>query len=61
MNNDFDKRLDLHESEWSKADKKEPFFGPGAYWFFNVTLPTLAFVVVASIGAKFIYRAALGY
>lgn len=40
------KTLNLHESEWSKAGKKQPIFGPGAYWFFNVTLPTLVFAVV---------------
>jgi hypothetical protein len=61
LNDKFEKRLDLHESEWSKAGKKEPFWGPGAYWFFNVTLPLLVLAVIGSQIAKFIYRAALGY
>jgi hypothetical protein len=25
--------LDLHESEWSRAGKREPIFGPNAGWF----------------------------
>lgn len=57
----FEKSLDLHESEWSKAGKKEPFWGPGAYWFFNVTLPLFVLAIVLSQISKFIYRAVLGY
>jgi hypothetical protein len=57
----FSKNVDLHESEWAKAGKKEPIFGPGAYWFFNVTLPTLAVAVVLGLISKFIWRAVLGY
>lgn len=57
----FSKNVDLHESEWAKAGKKEPIFGPGAYWFFNVTLPLLVFAVFLSVIGKFIWRAALGY
>lgn len=61
LNDKFRKNVDLHESEWSKAGKKEPIFGPGAYWFFNVTLPLLAFAIFLSFIGKFIWRAALGY
>lgn len=43
---DHKKNLDLHESEWSKVGKKQPILGNGAYWFFNVTLPTLVFAVM---------------
>jgi hypothetical protein len=61
LDDKFSKRVDLHESEWSKAGKKEPFWGPGAYWFFNVTLPLFVLAIVLSQIGKFIYRAALGY
>jgi hypothetical protein len=61
LDDKFAKRVDLHESEWSKAGKKEPFWGPGAYWFFNVTLPLFVLAIVLSQIGKFIYRAALGY
>lgn len=56
----FEKSLDLHESEWSKAGKKEPFWGPGAYWFFNVTLPTLIITLTLAYGFDFIFGALLG-
>jgi hypothetical protein len=58
--NRFDKNIDLHESEWSKADKKEPFFGPGAYWFFNVTLPTLGIALIVGAVTKFIVYGLFG-
>ncbi|NNU70373.1 hypothetical protein G9X67_34525 [Rhizobium sp. WYCCWR 11152] len=61
MDDKFHKDLDLHESEWSKAGKKEPFWGPGAFWFFNVTLPLFILAIVLSQISKFIYRAVLGY
>lgn len=57
----YQKNLDLHESEWRKEGKKEPFFGPGLGWFLNVTLPLLVFAVCLSLVGKFIYRALLGY
>lgn len=38
---DFDKELDLHESEWAKKGKRQPILGSGAWWFFRVTVPTL--------------------
>lgn len=61
MDEKFSKQLDLHESEWAKTGKKEPFWGPGAFWFFNVTLPTLAIAIVLGLISKFIWRAVLGY
>jgi hypothetical protein len=61
LDDKFAKRVDLHESEWSKAGKKEPFWGPGAYWFFNVTLPLFVLAIVLSQIGKFIYGAVLGY
>lgn len=57
----YRKNLDLHESEWSHENKKEPFFGPGAFWFFRVTVPTLLTAVFLSYIGKLIYRALLGY
>ena len=57
----FRKNVDLHESEWKRTGKKEPIFGPGAYWFFNVTLPLMVFAVVLGQISKFIWRAVLGY
>lgn len=61
MDEKFEKHLDLHESEWSKAGKKEPFWGPGAYWFFNVTLPLFILAIIGSQISNVIYRAVLGY
>ncbi|WP_152971109.1 hypothetical protein [Rhizobium ecuadorense] len=61
MNDDFRKNLDLHESEWRREGKKEPFWGPGAFWFFNVTLPLFIVAIVLSQISKFIYAAVLGY
>lgn len=61
MDEEFRKNLDLHESEWRHEGKKEPFWGPGAYWFFNVTLPLFILAIVLSQVAGFIWRAALGY
>lgn len=61
LDDKFAKQVDLHESEWSKAGKKEPFWGPGAYWFFNVTLPLFVLAIVLSQISKFIYGAVLGY
>lgn len=60
MNDKFSKNLDLHESEWAKAGKKEPFWGSGAYWFFNVTLPTLVIALVFGYGFDFIFGALFG-
>lgn len=54
---DFDKDLNLHESEWRRADKKEPIFGHGAFWFFNVTLPTILITVAFAYGFNFILSA----
>lgn len=34
----FDKSVDLHESEWSKANKKEPILGRNGL-FFCIMLP----------------------
>jgi hypothetical protein len=56
----FDKSVDLHESEWSKADKKEPILGAGSYWFFNVTLPTFIFALVFGYGLDFIFGGLFG-
>lgn len=58
---DYDKDIELHESEWAKEGKKQPIFGPGAGWFFQVVLPVLVIGVVLSQVAKFIWRALLGY
>jgi hypothetical protein len=33
LNEDFDKQVDLHESEWHHEKKREPFFGPNARVF----------------------------
>lgn len=60
MNEDFDKQVDLHESEWRHENKREPIFGPGAYWFFNVTLPTIAFAIIFAYGLDFIFGGLLG-
>lgn len=60
LDDKFAKQVDLHESEWSKAGKKEPFWGPGAYWFFNVTLPTLVITIALAYGFDFIFGASLG-
>lgn len=38
---DFNKDLDLHDSEWTEAGKRQPIFGAGAGWFFKVTVPTI--------------------
>lgn len=60
LNEDFDKQVDLHESEWRHEKKREPFFGPGAYWFFNVTLPTIVFAILFAYGLDFIFGELLG-
>lgn len=60
MNEKFSKRVDLHESEWRKDGKREPILGPGAAWFFNVTLPTLAFAIVFGLTLKFIVYGLFG-
>ena len=51
---DFDKEVDLHESEWRKEGKSEPFFGPGAYWFSRVTIPTMVVTLAFAYGFNFI-------
>jgi hypothetical protein len=56
----FEKHVELHESEWSKADKKEPILGPGAAWFFRVTLPTMVFAIVFGYAIKFIVYGLFG-
>ena len=56
----YQKNLDLHESEWRHEKKREPFFGPGAYWFFNVTLPTIAFAIAFGYLMKFIVYGLFG-
>ena len=43
---DFDKGLDLHESEWGHENKKQPVFGAGASWFFRVVVPTVVVTLV---------------
>lgn len=57
---DYDKDIELHESEWAKEGKKQPIFGPGAGWFFQVTLPTIIFAVVFGYIVKFIVYDLLG-
>ena len=56
----FEKTVDLHESEWSKADKKEPIFGPGSAWFFQVVLPTMAFAIAFGYLMNFIVYGLFG-
>jgi hypothetical protein len=56
----FEKHVDLHESEWAKADKKEPILGAGAAWFFQVTVPTMVFAIVFSYAVKFIVYGLFG-
>jgi hypothetical protein len=57
---DFDKHVDLHESEWQKDGKHEPVFGPGAAWFLQVILPTAAVTIAVGYGAKFIIYGLFG-
>lgn len=57
---EFDKRVDLHESEWHHEKKREPIFGPGAYWFFNVTLPTIVIAIIVGYVTKFIVYGLFG-
>lgn len=56
----FEKRLDLHQSEWRRHKKREPFFGPGSYWFTRVTLPTIAFAIAFAYLARFIVYGLFG-
>lgn len=60
MKDEFDKQVDLHESEWRHEQKREPIFGPGAYWFFNVTVPTLVIAIAFAYGFDFIFGELLG-
>jgi hypothetical protein len=62
MNEHFNykKTLDLHVSEWAKDGKKQPILGPGAGWFFQVTLPTLIIALVVGFGMKFIVYGLFG-
>lgn len=54
------KTVDLHESEWHHEKKKEPIFGSGAYWFFNVTFPTLVVTIAFGLALNFIVGAIFG-
>lgn len=56
----FEKQVELHESEWSKDDKKEPIFGPGAAWFFQVALPTMGFAIIFGYVVKLIVYGLFG-
>ncbi|MDI6836776.1 MAG: hypothetical protein QMD99_13840 [Rhizobiaceae bacterium] len=58
---EFDKRVDLHESEWRYANKSEPFFGHGAAWFFKVTIPTAAIALCAGYAFSWLLTAVTGY
>jgi len=53
MNDEPEKHLDLHASEWAKEGKRQPFFGSGAYWFFRVIVP--AFIATLIFG--FVWKA----
>ncbi len=55
------KNLDLHESEWSRKDKKAPLLGSGASLFFQVTLPTFIISIAFVYGLKFIANVLLGW
>lgn len=57
---EFEKQVDLHESEWHHDKKPEPFFGSGSYWFVRVTLPTIAFAIAFGYLAKFIVYGLFG-
>lgn len=56
----YKKNVDLHESEWRHDKKKEPILGPGAFWFFNVTLPTIVFAIAFGYLMKFIVYGLFG-
>lgn len=57
----YRRNLELHESEWSHDEKKEPFFGAGLSWFLNVTMPLFGLAIVLMLASRFIFRALLGY
>jgi hypothetical protein len=58
---DYDKHIDLHTSEWRHEKKKEPFFGPGSFWFFNVTVPTAIIAIGTAYGVSWLLTAVTGY
>jgi len=53
---EFEKQVDLHESEWHHDKKQEPFFGPGALYFFSyvaaglIVYPIARFIVIDVLG-----------
>lgn len=53
---DFDKNLDLHESEWSKAGKKDPVLGRNGVFF--CILAPLILVAAYAIKASFLWALA---
>lgn len=57
---DYDKSLDLHDSEWGKDGKKAPMFGPGAFWFFRVILPTIITGIVIAYGVSWFLVSVVG-
>lgn len=58
---EFEKQIDLHESEWRKEGKNEPIFGAGAGWFVNVALPLLILVIFLKFAGGYLWRYAMGY
>lgn len=56
----YDKDLELHESEWGEDGKTQPFLGSGAFWFFRVTLPTIVVTIIFGLVWKQIVIGLLG-
>lgn len=54
--------VDLHPSEWSRAGKPEPFFGPDALLFFSISLASFPFIwLVSNVMDLLISRLGWGY
>jgi hypothetical protein len=47
LNEDAKKTVDLHESEWKRDGKKDPFFGPNAGWVAFYVMATLMVAPIA--------------
>lgn len=58
---EYDKTVELHESEWKKDGKREPILGNGAYWFFMVTIPTIIVAIITAKVVSLILTAITGY
>ena len=56
MSEEPEKFVDLHESEWSREGKREPFWGPNAGWaafyfFGSLIVAPIAHYLVTSVVA----------